>query len=554
MMQTHQVHQGTDEWISLRAKHFTASEAPAMMGASSKVRRNELLHMKATGTEREFSDWVQHHLFDKGHEFEALARPIVEDQIGEELFPITGTRTVDGLDLLVSLDGATMLGETIFEHKMWNEGLAAAVRAGDLDPEYYWQLEQQLLVSKADKAIFVVSDGTTENFESMTYMPVKGRAEQLIAGWKQFQSDLETYVVIEEKPQAVGRSPDNLPALRIELSGQVTTSNLAEFKVHALEVLSAINRELKNDQDFADAEKTVKWCKEVEDKIGAAKEHALSQTVTIDQAFKVMDDVSEEVRRIRLELDRLIKAEKENIRNKIRQDAINDFNDHINNINETLEIVRLPVIECDVAGAMKGKRTLATLEDAAQTAAANAKIEATQLAEKVIKRLELITELGVEHPALFPDKQQLVQHDDVTLRTLIDARITQHKAKLEADAKAVLESERAREAANAVIATAATPLPAPTITVVENTSSAVCPSTTPVTTNPIGSTPPELRLGQIGERLGFTVTAEFLRYLGFEPAGRDRAAVLYQERDFDRMCVALIDHIDNIRAQQREVA
>lgn len=51
--------QGTPEWHAARAKHFTASEAPVMMAASSKMKRNELLEMKALGTEKEISDYVQ---------------------------------------------------------------------------------------------------------------------------------------------------------------------------------------------------------------------------------------------------------------------------------------------------------------------------------------------------------------------------------------------------------------------------------------------------------------------------------------------------------------
>ncbi|MBJ2111310.1 hypothetical protein JFQ86_00580 [Serratia ureilytica] len=67
-MQIINVQQGSAEWHALRAKHFTASEAPVMMAASSKMRRDELLSMKATGSEREISDWVQTNLFDKGHQ------------------------------------------------------------------------------------------------------------------------------------------------------------------------------------------------------------------------------------------------------------------------------------------------------------------------------------------------------------------------------------------------------------------------------------------------------------------------------------------------------
>lgn len=54
---------------------------------------------------------------------------------------------------------------------------------------------------------------------------------------------------------------------------------------------------------------------------------------------------------------------------------------------------------------------------------------------------------------------------------------------------------------------------------------------------------PTLRLGQICDRLGFTVTADFLHRLGFEPAAREKAALLFHEQDFPRICVALIDHI-----------
>src|SRR5690625_7889886 len=91
-MQIHDVEQGTQEWLELRAKFHTASEAPAMMGASSRVSRTELLNMKATGSEKEHSDWVKRNLFDKGHEYEAMARPLAEEIVGDELYPVVGSR------------------------------------------------------------------------------------------------------------------------------------------------------------------------------------------------------------------------------------------------------------------------------------------------------------------------------------------------------------------------------------------------------------------------------------------------------------------------------
>jgi hypothetical protein len=62
-------------------------------------------------------------------------------------------------------------------------------------------------------------------------------------------------------------------------------------------------------------------------------------------------------------------------------------------------------------------------------------------------------------------------------------------------------------------------------------------------------TPPTLRLGQIGERLGFTVTADFVLSLGFAPAATDKAAKLYHDADFPRICAALRRHIDEVQAK-----
>ncbi|MBV5337417.1 MAG: Heme peroxidase, partial [Deltaproteobacteria bacterium] len=48
-MKTLDLTQGSEEWIAARAKHFTASEAPAMLGLSKYQSRNDLLKQKSTG-------------------------------------------------------------------------------------------------------------------------------------------------------------------------------------------------------------------------------------------------------------------------------------------------------------------------------------------------------------------------------------------------------------------------------------------------------------------------------------------------------------------------
>lgn len=439
-MKYHNLIQGSAEWHALRSGHFTASEAPAMMGASPKVTRTELLNMKVSGTEREFSDWVQRNLFDKGHEYEASARPIVEELIDEELFPVTGTKEIKGLQLLASFDGLTMLGDTNFEHKMWNESLAQRVRDHDLPDEYKWQLDQQMLVSGAERSIFVVSDGTRENLVWTQYKSSESRFNQLIAGWRQFAEDLAGYAPTEAKAEAVGRTPENLPALLVELRGSVVSNNLPAFKEHAFAVIESLKGELVTDQDFADAEQQVKWCLDIEQKIKAAKEHGLSQMGDVYAVLNALDDVGEAFRQHRLSRDREVKAEKDNRRKQIRLTAENNFAEHLQALNKRLGLVLLPEINCDIIGAMRGKRTMASLEDAANTEVANAKVHATQIAESMEQNLKTIDELGGDHRYLFADKQSLALRDPEELRSLISARIVTHKA----ETKAKAEAERNR--------------------------------------------------------------------------------------------------------------
>lgn len=440
-MKVHNVQQGTPEWHALRSSYFTASEAPAMMGASKFQTRNDLLTMKKTGIVPDVNP-QQQAAFDRGHATEEMARPLVEEMIGEELYPIVGTSG----NLLASMDGATMLGDVLFEHKLWNEKVVTQIRAGELDPHYYWQLEQQLLVSGAERVIFVCSDGTKDRFAHLEYSPVAGRREQLVAGWSQFEQDLGEFVVKEAKVEAIGAAPDKLPALRIDVTGMVTASNLDAFKSHALAVIGDINTDLSTDKDFADADATVKWCGEVEDKLKAAKEHALSQTESIDVLFKAIDDITAETRRKRLELEKLIKARKDIIRSDMVMDAAKALQAHIDQINETLNSrIRMPRVPADFAGAIKGKRTIDSLKEAADAELARAKIEASRIADLIRANLKSLNELAIKHGFLFHDAQELVLKANDDLVALIKVRISEHQKEEEVKAEALREKIRKDE-------------------------------------------------------------------------------------------------------------
>lgn len=439
-MKIHNVAQGSAEWHALRSQYFTASEAPAMMGASKYQTRTDLLTLKKTGIAPEVTQ-SQQYIFDKGHATEAMARPLVEVMIGEELYPVVGTEG----NLLASMDGATMLGETLFEHKLWNESLVAQVRAEDLGPHYYWQLEQQLLVSGAERVIFVCSDGTAENFVSMEYRPVAGRAAQLVEGWKQFEADLAGHEVADAPSIVVGKAPDELPALRIELTGMVTASNLKVFEDSALAVIDSVKTTLTTDQDFADAKKAVKWCGDVEDAVTAAKKQALSQTQTIDELFCSLDRISKHARETRLKVDKLVKAQELLVKTNIKQKAEQALTDHVAAINKTLGKVTLPAVAVDFAGVMKNKRTIASLQDAVDTELARAKIDASQMADGIRLNLESLRTLTADHAFLFIDAQQLVMKANDDLVALIKVRISEHQKAEEQKAEAQREQIRKEE-------------------------------------------------------------------------------------------------------------
>jgi predicted phage-related endonuclease len=521
---THDLIQGSDEWAQFRLTKFGASEAAAMLGISTKAKRTELLHMKHTGNPKEFSEWVQRNILDYGHEVEALARPIIEELIGQDLYPVTRSLGV----LSASCDGLTLDDETAFEHKQWNAALAESVRNKVLPEEYQPQCQQIMLVAGAQKVIFVCSDGTRDNMEYMEVYPDQAWFERIIAGWVQFEKDLTTYVpqVIEEKP--MGHTPETLPALHIELSGVVKHSNLRDFKAHALAVFAGINRELTTDQHFADAEKTVKWCEDVESRLKAAKEHALSQTQSIDELFKTIDDISAEARRVRLDLDKLVTKRKTEVKESIIASGRKKFADHCTALVTDLGLgdVRLEVATPDFIGAAKNKRTMASLHDAIDTALSNGKIAADAAARDLRAKLDWYKP-HAEHAFLFRDLQTLIQKPAEDFQLAVTTRIEQHK------------QEQAKKVEVPVVVAPAAVEPATAAT-------QTAPWIAPVTTAPRVALrgAPTLRLGQINERLApIALTAEGLSTLGFKHSATDKAAKLYHEGEFELICAALMRHI-----------
>lgn len=430
--------QGSPEWLALRAKCFTASDASAMLGLSEHKARKVLLREKVTGLASEVDAATQKR-FDAGHASEAAARPIVEARLGLELFPVTATLDLDGLQLSASFDGVSEDEKTVWENKLANNSNADLLAV--IDDKHWPQLEQQMLVAGVNREYFTVSDGTEAGTKGEWYLSLAERRAKLIAGWKQFQADLAVYRPEPAEVVVVGHAPEMLPALRIEVTGMVTASNLTEFRSQALTIIGAIKTDLQTDDDFASAEKTVKWCGDLEERLEAAKQHALSQTASIDELFRAIDQIKVEARAKRLELDKLVKTRKEAIRSEIVCGAQNVLKAHIEALNQRLGKQYMPTQDMlRFAVAIKGMKTISSLRDAVATEIANAKIETSEVADKIELNLKTLRELARDHAFLFADTAQIVlkQNDDLT--ALVKTRIADHKAVEEKH----LEEERDR--------------------------------------------------------------------------------------------------------------
>jgi putative phage-type endonuclease len=453
-MKIHNLIQGSPEWKAHRAQHFNASDAPAMMGVSPYKSRAELLREMHTGVAADVDAGTQMR-FDHGHRAEALARPLAEEFIGVELYPVTGSAG----KLSASFDGLTLDESRGFEHKALNNELRKAfAQIETIAPKYRElagcrelpvyhriQMEQQLLISGAQRILFMASQWTADEDlveeQHCWYYPDHELRAQIVAGWDQFEKDLAAYKLAPAAvPAPAGKAPETLPALLIEVTGKVTASNLVEFKETALAAIRSVNRVLKTDQDFANAAKAVKWCSDIESRLEAAKQHALSQTASIDALFKAMDDIGAEARSVRLDLDKLVTRRKTEVKEEAVVAARAALAAHYVSLNAELAPAALSVPLVDFAGAIKGLRSFDSMQDALDTLLAKSKIDADTAARRVRTNQAAFKEQAASFVFLFADLGQLVHKAPEDFDAAVRARIAEHK---QAEA-ARQEQERAR--------------------------------------------------------------------------------------------------------------
>lgn len=447
--------QGSDEWKETRLSCLCASEAPAMMGASKFMSRNQLLALKKGWRSNPDPKFLTE-LYESGHAHEAEAREILELELCDEIKPIVGLVEIDGLELLSSFDGL-IPGVFQWEHKDWNETLAENVLNGVLEAHYYWQLEHQLLVSGMDFVKFMVSDGTIHRRVSMNYTSVPERREQLIAGWKQFVVDLENYELQPRREVVLARKQESLPALSYSVNNGIVVSNLKDYlpiiKARAEEEMSRV---LETDQDFADKAEFNKAVTDARKALKDAVSSVRGEFVSFQDFAETAAEVDAILQKMQSHGERQVKLEKERRKSEIIHIGEEEIHQCIAAIEVEIAPVRILSTwykVADFAAATKNKRSFDSMQDSVDEEVARVKVELNEVGKVIETNLKTLSEEAGEYRFLFQDLNSIVFQSEEAFRSIVLLRISSYerqqaeislaKAKAEAEAKArVVPEER----------------------------------------------------------------------------------------------------------------
>lgn len=211
--------------------------------------------------------------------------------------------------------------------------------------------------------------------------------------------------------------------------------------------------ELKEDADFEQAKDLIKQLKAQEDLIDSAEEEAKNGSVTVADAFRMMDEAKGAVRKARLALNSQVKADTDKRKYNIVTAAVSKITTFRNDLINALQVSKF-ISNLDgyyseqIMAVIHGK----TISDKTQKSV-DLEVEALKLAAD--QQLNLIASNKAlvesqENSHLFNDMASLVLMPFMELKNVIDERNTGEKERLEllqkheqekAEAKAQKEQE-----------------------------------------------------------------------------------------------------------------
>lgn len=527
--QRHDVVIGSPQWLEHRTRLWNASDAPAMMGVSPYKKRSELIRQMATGVTDDPTQFEEG-LHASGHRFEELARPRAEEVLGEDLYQGVLSRGRLG----ASLDGQVFTGTIIWEHKRLNKTIREAIPAGkgiatgvDFPMLYAVQMEQQIMVSGAQRVLFSATLWEGERLveeRHAWYEPNPELAQRILSGWAQAYQDALQYKTVESvEPTRADPVKVKLPALIVRVKGEVLESNVSVYRDAAMQYIGGINTKLESDQDFAVAEQDAKFCEESEAKLALLEEQVMSQAADVNEVITALREIGAAMARKRIDIRKLADKRKSEKREEISTEAQKKLDAHIDALNRGLKEPWLEARRGAWGEAMKGKKSVATSQEAVDVALADMKVRASEEAARLAENTKTVEKEAGDNWLLFVDFARHGLKPAEDFRALAVMRWGQHQDNE--------KREREREAAKAEPAPAPPPVQAPAPAPARRGGGAV-------------KKPAPLTLASIVELLGFTVDGAFLETLGFEPLPRKAAKdpLAWNADQFPAMCVRIGDH------------
>ena len=402
-----------------------------MMGDSAFMSRNQLLDLKKGWVASKDSSFKKK-LFEQGHEDEYEARKILEVALCDEFPALVGVAKIDGISigLLSSFDGFSK-SSVIWEHKSWNTTLAANVRNRTLEPFYFWQLEHQMLTANSYQCAFQCSDGTLCNSVSMVYKSVPERRSALIAGWKQFITDLGSHEIKAKHEVIKAVKSKSLPEITFNVYGTEISTNITDV-LHEIKLLSQeeANKTPETDQDFADKEQLNKDVKITRKNLKETVSKVRGNFVSYSQFEKMAVDVDSVLQKMQSHGEKLVKEAKANKIKSIINDALAKFHAHIALCNpKTMPLGIFNIMgnkEPDFNAVVKNKRTIESLESAVDDELSKCKVKVNQAMARVLINMKFIEEEAKEYEFLFRDLSNLVDQESEPFRAIVKNRISEH--------------------------------------------------------------------------------------------------------------------------------
>ena len=237
--------------------------------------------------------------------------------------------------------------------------------------------------------------------------------------------------------------------LILNVKTNVVAQNVADFSAQIKAYLAGINTVIKTDDDFAQAEADCKDLKAIEDNTRAAIKAVLEGNADVAQLVATAEASAEELRTTRLQLEKLVKAQKAQVRADIIARTKNAIHAQIDVADETIrpalrKVLRVAELDGILDEAAKGKKTLAGLEKGCATVLADWTALIQKSADYLAKRY---AHIPADRLHLFADLADVLAmnsgfEETVAARIVADdERQTAERARIEAEAREKAEAE-----------------------------------------------------------------------------------------------------------------